>query len=209
MTPFVLFTGRGREEVVIDALNNGVDFYLKKGGEPSSQFAELKNLLIQMSRRRQAEDAMTHNARRFRAIIENSMDIIGVLDRNSALRYVSPSIYKILGYTVDEVVGTTSRPTPIQNLVEKLAKVIQTIRPGRTERYEISLRHKNGTYRLLESSIAVMPTELGPNQVVVNGRDITERRKKEDELRHSEEMVRYIVGHAPNAMAIQDVGLGI
>ncbi|MGD0817145.1 MAG: PAS domain S-box protein [Methanomassiliicoccales archaeon] len=207
MTPFVLFTGRGREEVAIEALNSGVDFYLKKGGEPSSQFAELKNLLIQMSRRRQAEDAMTHNARRFRAMIENSMDIIGVMDRNSTLRYVSPSISKVLGYSVDEVIGTNLQTYSHPDLVENLAKVIQTIRAGRTERYEISLRHKNGTYRLIEASITVMPTELGPNQIVVNGRDITERRKKEDELRHSEEMVRYIVGHAPNAMAIQDIDL--
>ena len=207
VTPFVLFTGRGREEVVIDALNNGVDFYLKKGGEPSSQFAELKNLLIQMSRRRQAEDAMTHNARRFRAMIENSMDIIGVMDRNSTLRYVSPSISKILGYSVDEVIGTNLQTYSHPDLVENLGKAIQTIKMGRTERYEISLRHKNGTYRLIDASIAVMPTELGPNQIVVNGRDITERRKKEDELRHSEEMVRYIVGHAPNSMAIQDMEL--
>ena len=207
VTPFVLFTGRGREEVAIEALNSGVDFYLKKGGEPSSQFAELKNLLIQMSRRRQAEDAMTHNARRFRAMIENSMDIITVMDRNSTLRYVSPSISKILGYSVDEVIGTNLQTYSHPDLVENLSKVIQTIRQGRTERYEISLRHKNGTYRLVEASIAVMPTELGPNQIVLNGRDITERRRKEDELHHSEEMVRYIVGNAPNAMAIQDIDL--
>ena len=38
--PFILFTGRGREEVVIDAINNGVDFYLQKGGDPKSQFVE-------------------------------------------------------------------------------------------------------------------------------------------------------------------------
>ena len=205
VTPFILFTGRGREEVAIEALNSGVDFYLKKGGEPSSQFAELKNLLFQMSRRRQAEDAMTHNARRFRAMIENSMDIIGVMDRNSTLRYVSPSISKVLGYSVDEVIGTNLQSYSHPDLVDNLSKVIQTIKLGRTERYEMSLRHKNGTYRLVEASIAVMPTELGPNQIVVNGRDITERRKKEDELRHSEEMVRYIVGHAPNSMAIQDI----
>ncbi len=41
--PFILFTGRGREEVVIQALNEGADFYLQKGGEPKSQFAELSN----------------------------------------------------------------------------------------------------------------------------------------------------------------------
>ncbi|PKL58976.1 MAG: histidine kinase, partial [Methanomicrobiales archaeon HGW-Methanomicrobiales-4] len=39
--PFILFTGRGREEVVIEAINQGVDFYLQKGGDPHSQFAEL------------------------------------------------------------------------------------------------------------------------------------------------------------------------
>ncbi|MCX6698626.1 MAG: PAS domain S-box protein [Methanomicrobiales archaeon] len=39
--PFILFTGKGREEVVIQAINNGVDFYLQKGGEPVAQFAEL------------------------------------------------------------------------------------------------------------------------------------------------------------------------
>ena len=38
-TPFILFTGRGREEVVIEALNNGADFYLQKGGDPKCQFA--------------------------------------------------------------------------------------------------------------------------------------------------------------------------
>jgi PAS domain S-box-containing protein len=39
--PFILFTGKGREEVVIQAINNGADFYLQKGGAPEAQFAEL------------------------------------------------------------------------------------------------------------------------------------------------------------------------
>ena len=38
--PFILFTGRGREDIVIQALNAGADFYLQKGGEPVSQFTE-------------------------------------------------------------------------------------------------------------------------------------------------------------------------
>jgi CheY-like chemotaxis protein len=41
--PFILFTGRGREEVVIEAINSGVDFYLQKGGKPGAQFAELSH----------------------------------------------------------------------------------------------------------------------------------------------------------------------
>ncbi|MFA7695287.1 MAG: response regulator, partial [Methanoregula sp.] len=39
--PFILFTGKGREEIVIEALNSGADSYLQKGGDPKAQFAEL------------------------------------------------------------------------------------------------------------------------------------------------------------------------
>jgi PAS domain S-box-containing protein len=46
-TPFIIFTGRGREEVVIDALNRGADYYLQKGGDPKSQYAELLHKIHQ------------------------------------------------------------------------------------------------------------------------------------------------------------------
>ncbi len=45
-TPFIVFTGRGREEIVIQALNEGADFYIQKGGEPKSQFAELTHKVL-------------------------------------------------------------------------------------------------------------------------------------------------------------------
>ena len=50
--PFILFTGKGREEVVIQAINNGADFYLQKGGELNSQFAELMLKIRQAVSRR-------------------------------------------------------------------------------------------------------------------------------------------------------------
>ena len=56
--PFILFTGRGREEVVIEAINNGADFYLQKGGDPTAQFAELAHKIRQAMARRQAENSL-------------------------------------------------------------------------------------------------------------------------------------------------------
>jgi PAS domain S-box-containing protein len=53
--PFILFTGKGREEVVIQALNGGADFYLQKGGQPTAQFAELSHKIIQAVSRKRAE----------------------------------------------------------------------------------------------------------------------------------------------------------
>ena len=54
--PFVLFTGRGREDVAIAALNNGADFYIQKGGEPVAQFAELRNAIMHSIHRKSAEE---------------------------------------------------------------------------------------------------------------------------------------------------------
>ncbi|MEI7857626.1 MAG: PAS domain S-box protein [Methanomicrobiales archaeon] len=56
--PFILFTGRGREEVVIQALNSGADFYLQKGGEPKSQYAELSNKIRYAVSRKRAEESL-------------------------------------------------------------------------------------------------------------------------------------------------------
>ncbi len=57
-TPVIIFTGRGREEVVIEALNNGADFYLQKGGNPTAQFTELSKMIHYAVSRKRAEKAL-------------------------------------------------------------------------------------------------------------------------------------------------------
>jgi PAS domain S-box-containing protein len=64
--PFILFTGRGREDVVIQALDGGVDSYLQKGGDPNPQFAELAHRLKQAVERSRAEQALQESEARLR-----------------------------------------------------------------------------------------------------------------------------------------------
>ncbi|KAF5069688.1 Chemotaxis response regulator protein-glutamate methylesterase [anaerobic digester metagenome] len=59
--PFIIFTGKGREEVVIEALNNGADFYLQKGGDPKPLFTELAHAVRHLVRRSKAEDSAIQN----------------------------------------------------------------------------------------------------------------------------------------------------
>ncbi|MHA1461664.1 MAG: response regulator, partial [Candidatus Heimdallarchaeota archaeon] len=54
-TPFIIFTGKGREEVAIQALNLGADYYLQKGGETRSQFRELVNLIEKLVEKKQTD----------------------------------------------------------------------------------------------------------------------------------------------------------
>jgi len=64
--PFILFTGKGREEVVIDALNNGADFYLQKGGRPAPQFAELEHKIKQSVQQKHNERMIAESEERYR-----------------------------------------------------------------------------------------------------------------------------------------------
>ncbi|MFA5332140.1 MAG: PAS domain S-box protein [Methanoregula sp.] len=67
--PFILFTGRGREEVVIAAINNGADFYLQKGGDPKTLFAELSHKLRQSIGRVRAEKELSDSKKQLADII--------------------------------------------------------------------------------------------------------------------------------------------
>jgi PAS domain S-box-containing protein len=68
--PFIIFTGRGREHVAIEALNFGASFYLQKGGDPKSQFAELRNMIVQAVERKKAEEEVRLNERRLATMID-------------------------------------------------------------------------------------------------------------------------------------------
>lgn len=95
--PFILFTGRGREEVVIEAINNGADFYLQKGGDPKSQFAELAHKIRQAVARRKAELARQESEEKFRSLIELIPLGVMVQDMNRRILYVNPEGLRLAG----------------------------------------------------------------------------------------------------------------
>ena len=95
--PFVLFTGRGREEVVIEALNFGADFYLQKGGDPVSQFTELRHHLKQAIARHQAEIKLRKSEERFRLLIEKAPVAVGI-GREGRTLYANQRYVRMFGY---------------------------------------------------------------------------------------------------------------
>jgi PAS domain S-box-containing protein len=78
--PFILFTGKGREEIAIQALNEGADFYLQKGGEPTSQFAELMHELRLIVKRNQTEEALHKSHAIFDAALASMTDAVFISD---------------------------------------------------------------------------------------------------------------------------------
>lgn len=81
-TPFIIFTGRGREEVVIEALNEGADFYLQKGGEPAAQYAELAHKIQVAVGRRETEAALAESLGKISLITEFLPDATLAVDQD-------------------------------------------------------------------------------------------------------------------------------
>ena len=85
MLPFIIFTGRGREEVVIEALNNGADHYLQKGGDPTSQFIELKHNIERSVERKRAHDTIVHLNRLNSVLTSTNRAVIRIRERQALL----------------------------------------------------------------------------------------------------------------------------
>ncbi len=185
-TPFILFTGKGREEVVIEAMRHGVDFYIKKGGDAKSQFAELINAIRQCTARKEAEEALEHNARRFRTMIENQSEIIALSDLNGNLTFVSSSLKRILGYEPDEFVGkNVSKFFVDPSLFAQRPRMgMKSMSPELMFKLEAEMLHKDGSVRYMQMNGQVLTKNGVPNEVLINAHDITGRRKDERRISH-------------------------
>jgi PAS domain S-box-containing protein len=203
--PFILFTGRGREEVVIQAIDNGADFYLQKGGDPRAQFSELIHKIKQAIRRRRAETELLESERRFRGMAERSSDLIFVVDERHRMTYVSPSVKNITGFDPPEILGKTLDMSPIlPDDFSKLGELPQIdAETDRTVRkMEIRVPKKDGSVAVLEARGSLVYTGTRFSGIQIQARDITRRKQFEEALRASEREYRTIFENTGTAMVI-------
>jgi PAS domain S-box-containing protein len=123
----------------------------------------------------------------FEVITENAADMIAVIDCVGNRLYNSPAYQKVLGYSPEELKLTSSveqiHPEDQRRVVEAAATARLT---GRGERLEYRMRHKDGTWRILESVATAIPNEEGQTErLVIVNRDITERKQAEEALAHN------------------------
>jgi len=109
-TPFIIFTGRGREYVAIEALNSGATFYLQKGGDITAQYAELRNMVYQAVQRKQSEHALLNSEERYRAVVESQMELICRFQPDGTYLFVNGAYCRYYGRTIDELVGHRDSP---------------------------------------------------------------------------------------------------
>ncbi|HEX2094085.1 MAG TPA: PAS domain S-box protein, partial [Longimicrobiaceae bacterium] len=142
-----------------------------------------------ITERRASEEALRRRERHFRSLIEMGQDVITVLEGDGDVRFASPSVQRVLGYEPGELVGgylfEHVHPDDVPAALEGFDRAIRT--PGEPQWTEFRVRHRDGGYRTLETiatSLLHDPDVLG---IVVNSRDVTERKQAEEALRLSQQ----------------------
>ncbi|HWQ67069.1 MAG TPA: PAS domain S-box protein [Methanospirillum sp.] len=191
--PFILFTGKGREEVVILALNEGADFYLQKGGEPKPQFAELAHKIRQSLERRWAESALVESENLYRTIFEMTGAATILIDNNAVITRANSGFAELSGYSIEELEGKMRWTDFV--VEEDLKRMIQYHKVRRAEAdsapkvYEFCFHARSGEIRHCINNVALIPgTTLSVASVV----DISARAEMEQILRVSENLYRTI-----------------
>ncbi|MBN2734860.1 MAG: response regulator [Methanomicrobiaceae archaeon] len=103
--PFIIFTGKGREKVVIEALNEGADYYIQKGGDPKSQFAELSNSIKKAVLLRSSEMLIKESNRRLKEIIEFLPDATFAIDKKGVVIEWNQAMEKMSGVKREDMIG--------------------------------------------------------------------------------------------------------
>ena len=216
--PFILFTGRGREEVVIEAINNGADSYLQKGADPNAQFAELAHRIRQAVKRRHAEQSLQESEKRLADIINFLPDATFAIDKSGHVIAWNRAIEKLTGVLSGEIIGKGEYEYAIPLYGKRQPVLIDLIfQPGTVipDRYANLIQEKDTFIaettlpRPHDQTITIMvkASPLYNQQGEIVGaieslRDITELKRAENDLQKSEKWFRFLIQNSSDMIRI-------
>jgi len=207
--PFIMFTGKGREEVAIKALNLGASQYLNKLGETDAVYAELAHSITELAKTRKAEEkqceseeklritegkraeeALKVSEERYRSLFENSKALMVTYDLNGNVTAVN-KVAADYGFCSKENIGKNMLEFAPQKEVPRLRKEVEEIIQGKSVESEIEIDTPKGkrTLEYISSPIRERGAIVG-----IHGsyKDVTESRRAAEALRVSEEKYKHL-----------------
>jgi PAS domain S-box-containing protein len=162
-----------------------------------------KSLEIKVEER--TEELHKHH-NRFRMLVENSSDIISLVDFEGRITYISPSVKRLTGFSEEEILGRSGfdliHPKDVEGGKNFRSFLLDT--PGIPSTSTFRLRHKNGNYIWVEGTVTNMLDEKDVNAFVLNYHDITDRKLSEQKIIKSEKRFRSLVENAQDIISLSD-----
>jgi PAS domain S-box-containing protein len=208
-TPFILFTGKGREEVAMEALNNGANSYLMKGADFVPQIGMLANVIRTACGQREAEESVQYNLSQFNLIMRSLSEVIFLVTDKGVISYVSPSIAQMVGYAPEDVEGRNimdlhfmdgggnRNPGELLGLMSSL----------QGEGSVFSVRAKDGSVKriLIQSTVAMHGND---RLLIAVSKDVTHLLRMEEELKVRERLFSITLDQMPIAAGILETRTG-
>ncbi|PKN35973.1 MAG: hypothetical protein CVU61_00280 [Deltaproteobacteria bacterium HGW-Deltaproteobacteria-19] len=175
---------------------------------------EVGNRVGNFVARKRAETALLESERKYRLIMDNTADTITLLDMNLQITYVSPSIQRLRGFTAEEAAGQTLDQIMLPESLEKALQIAaeeQALEmagnagPHRSRTTVLEHYCKDGRTIWVDTTMSFVRDENGkPISILIASRDITDRKRVEDDLRASEARYRQIISTAKEGIAMTD-----
>jgi len=194
--PFILFTGRGREEVVIEAIDNGADFYIQKGGDPKSQFIELMHKIKSAIDRRTAKEALRTNVERLGMAQEIGQIGSWEYDPKTRMIWASEQAFRLFGFDhpagtipFDEVKARYADPERV------LKDVLFLMQSNEPHDIEYAINPVDGSAQKIIHSVAKAVRDADGKLEKLFGviQDITEKKRAQEALLASEAKHRILL----------------
>jgi len=155
-----------------------------------------------ITERKQAEESTRRSEERFRRLVEKGSDVILLLGTDRLVHYCSPSIATVLGYPLEEFVGRSPfelvHPDDLATIEKTFADV--TGEDGRHVRAECRMKHRDGNWRSIEGTGINRMADPSIQAVVVNFRDVTQRKRAEERIRFQ----AGVLGQVSEAILVMD-----
>ena len=208
-----------------DALSNyshspSFEIEIKQGGGISYFYEiHIRNLLLDttvaglvvsvkdITEQRKAKELLSRNEARFKSLIRNITDVISMVNDKAIFTFVSPAFYRILGYKEFEVIGRSTidfiHPDDRFSMIKSIRETIE--RPGTITTVVCRFRHRFGHYLIVENICQSLLHDPLVQALVINSRDITERKITEDKLKYNSAMLQNIFDESPDAIILNTI----
>src|ERR671910_3811597 len=158
--------------------------------------------------RKEIEKALKESGERIRTLLQNTSDIITLLEADGTVRYVSPAVERVTGYRPQERIGTSAfgsvHPDDREQALNTFAEILKEA--GLHAPLEFRVPHKEGSWCYLEHVVNNLLDDPTVSGVVVTSRDVTERKEAERKLREAEQRYRTLIEQGPAVVYIQEIG---
>jgi PAS domain S-box-containing protein len=183
-----------------------LDTFLYAEFDDKGDMKAIDQICIDVTDQKRAQLAVHESEQRFRALIENSTDMIALADEKGTIIYASPSTTRILGYDLEDYVGKSGfdfvHPEDRKNTYEMLDSLLKT--SGGSVNIQLRMKSKNGNWLWIEASGKNMLHDPTIGAIIVNYRDISARKRSEEELILQKSYFQQLFESSPEGIVILD-----